>query len=149
MNSVQLIGRITAQPEVRFTPKGMAVANGTLAIDDGFGDNKTTLFIGITFWGKTAETAGEHLVKGQRIGVTGRLSQEEYTPKGAEKPTRKTHVTVVAFDFLDKPAGYERGEQSSSGDSATRRESSRQRGDAATPPLDRGEDAEENDDIPF
>lgn len=133
MNSVQLIGRLTAQPELRHTPKGMAVANGTLAIDDGFGDSKTTLFIGLTFWGKTAETAAEHLVKGQRIGVTGRLSQEEYTPKGAEKPTRKTHVTVVAFDFLDKPAGYERGEQSSS------RESS--------PPADRSD--EENDDIPF
>lgn len=142
MNSVQLIGRLTAQPEVRFTPKGMAVANGTLAIDDGFGDSKTTLFIGLTFWGKTAETAGEHLVKGQRIGVTGRLSQEEFTPKGAEKAVRKTHVTVVTFDFLDKPAGYERGEQSGSREEAPpaeRRESS--------PPADRSD--EENDDIPF
>lgn len=107
MNSVQLIGRLTAQPECRYTPSGKAVANATLAVDDGHGDNKKTLFIGLTFWDKSAEVAAEHLVKGQRIGVTGRLSQEEFTPKGSDKPTRKTHVTVIAFDFLDKPQGYE------------------------------------------
>lgn len=146
MNSVQLIGRLTAQPEVRFTPKGMAVANGTLAIDDGFGENKTTLFIGITFWGKTAETAGEHLVKGQRIGVTGRLSQEEYTPKGAEKPIRKTHVTVVAFDFLDKPAGYEQRDDQSRSQGQGHQPAAQQRRESS-PPADRSD--EENDDIPF
>jgi single-strand DNA-binding protein len=145
MNSVQLIGRLTAQPEVRFTPKGMAVANGTLAIDDGFGENKTTLFIGITFWGKTAETAGEHLVKGQRIGVTGRLSQEEFTPKDSDKPVRKTHVTVISFDFLDKPQGYERGERQPKGAAANGRNSlPPQEGLGNT---DGGED--EADDIPF
>jgi len=145
MNSVQLIGRLTAQPEVRFTPKGMAVANGTLAIDDGFGENKTTLFIGLTFWGKTAETAGEHLVKGQRIGVTGRLSQEEFTPKGAEKPTRKTHVTVISFDFLDKPQGYERGERQPEGAAGNGRNSAATQERSGN--TDGGED--EADDIPF
>jgi single-strand DNA-binding protein len=105
MNSVNIIGRITAQPEIRYTSNGKGVANATLAVDDGYGEKKKTLFLALTFWSPQAETAHQHLVKGQRIGVSGRLSQEEFTPQGADKPIRKTHITVVTFDFLDKPAG--------------------------------------------
>lgn len=112
MNTVQLIGRLTAAPELRRTPQGTAVASATLAVDDGFGTNKKTFFFGITFWGKTAETAEKYAVKGQRIGVAGRLSQDEYTPKGTEKPVRKTHVTCERLTLLDKPQGHDRGTNS-------------------------------------
>lgn len=148
MNSVNLIGRITAVPEVRYTPTGTAVANTSLAVDDGYGEKKTTLFLGVTFWGKSAEAAGKYLVKGQRIGVKGRLSQEEYTPKGGDKPIRKTHVTVEDFYFLDKPAGADGGERRDTGESQQqepRREQQKQR--QSTPPP--AGDHDEEDDIPF
>ena len=147
MNTVNLIGRITAVPEVRYTPTGTAVANASLAVDDGYGEKKTTLFLGVTFWGKSAEAAGKHLVKGQRIGVKGRLSQEEYTPKGSEKSIRKTHITVEDFFFLDKPAradGGERLDDQSRSQGEGHQPAAQQR-QSSPPPAD----SDEEDDIPF
>lgn len=107
MNYVHLTGRITSVPELRHTPKGTAVAETTLCVDDGYGDSKRTYFFRISFWDKKAETAAQHLVKGQKINVTGKLTQEEFTPKGEDKPKQSTRITVFDFDFLERPAGAE------------------------------------------
>lgn len=109
MNSVNIIGRLADAVELRYTPSGKAVANITLAVDDGFGDNKKTLWIGCTLWGKTAEIAQQHAVKGQKLGITGRLSQEEYEDKATGKKVRKTHVTAENLDLLEKPKGESQG----------------------------------------
>jgi single-strand DNA-binding protein len=99
MNQVQLIGRIGSDPEIRHTPSGKTVATLNLAVDDGWGDNKKTVWIGVTLWGTTAELCGRACRKGDRLGITGRLSQEEWEKDG--KKQRKTKVTAEAMHLLE------------------------------------------------
>lgn len=136
MNSVNIIGRLADAVELRYTASSKAVANITLAVDDGFGDNKKTLWIGVTLWGKTAEIAAEHAVKGQKLGITGRLSQEEYEDKATGKKVRKTHVTAESLDLLEKPRGESQGPSPARDNRG---------GQQAAP----APDFDEDDDIPF
>lgn len=135
MNSVNIIGRLTADPEIKYTGAGKAVCNLNLAMDDGWGDQKKTIFIGVTVWGPTAESVGKHCVKGQKIAVDGRLSQDEYEKDGQK--IRKTHVTASQVDFLEKPQG-QGGQQQQAPPQG--------RGGSAGIPADQHD---EEDDIPF
>lgn len=78
MNQVNLIVRVGGEVELRYTPAGKAVTSITLAVDDGWGDGKKTAWVGVTIWGPTAELAKKAVQKGDRLGITGRLSQEEW-----------------------------------------------------------------------
>lgn len=140
MNNLSIIGRITAVPELRHTPAGKAVADGNLAVDDGFGDQKKTFFFNVTFWGATAENLVKHVVKGQQLSIVGRLSQEEYTPAGQDKPIRKTRIICEKMGFLAKPqgaGGEPRQQQQPAAESA-------QPASAALPA-----DTQEDDNLPF
>ena len=112
MNKVHLIGNLTADPVVRFTQSGKAVARFTLAINEGYGENKRTDFPTIIVWGKTAETIGNSLHKGSKVAVNGKITTSSY-----EKNGQKVYTTEVTADmyggveFLDKKQG---GSQSSS-----------------------------------
>jgi single-strand DNA-binding protein len=112
MNKCHLIGNLTADPVVRFTQSGKAVARFTLAIDEGYGENKRTDFPTIIVWGKTAETIGNNLHKGSKVAVNGKITTSSY-----EKNGQKVYTTEVTADmyggveFLDKKQG---GSQSSS-----------------------------------
>ena len=142
MNNVSIIGRITAVPELRHTPAGKAVADGNLAVDDGFGDQKKSFFFNVTFWGATAENLVKHVVKGQQISIVGRLSQEEYTPAGQDKPVRKTRIICEKMGFLAKPqgsTGEPRQQQSAPPKSGP------PQGASAAP----ADDFQEDDDVPF
>lgn len=114
MNKVHLIGRLTRDPEIRYTQNGKAMARFTLAIDDGYGENKRTDFPTIIVWGKTAETIGNSLHKGSKVAVNGKITTSSY-----EKDGQKVYTTEVTADmyggveFLDKKQG---GSQSSSVD---------------------------------
>lgn len=141
MNSVQIIGRIIAVPELRCTPQGKAVADGNLAVDDGFGENKKSFFFNVTFWGATAENLVKHVVKGQQLSIVGRLSQEEYTPKDSGKPVRKTRIICEKMGFLAKPQGSQPGEPRQQ---QPAKQSSPQ--GASSAPAD---DFQEDDDVPF
>lgn len=89
MNSVQLIGRLTADPDVRYTPGSqMAVAKFRIAIDDGYGEKKRTNFIPVTVFGKTAENCEKYLKKGLLVGVNGKIQTGNYEKDG------KTHYTT-------------------------------------------------------
>ena len=101
MNSVNLIGRVGGDVELRYTPSGKAVAQLTLAVDDGWGENKKTAWIGVTLWGPTAELAKKAVRKGDRLGIAGRLSQEEWDDKETGKKQRKTKVTCESMDLLE------------------------------------------------
>ncbi len=106
MNKVHLIGRLTRDPEIRYTQSGKAMARFTLAIDDGYGDNKRTDFPTVTVWGKTAETIGNSLHKGSKVAVNGKITTSSY-----EKDGQKIYTTEVTADmyggveFLDKKQG--------------------------------------------
>jgi len=105
MNVVVLIGRLARDPELRFTPSGVAVASFTLAVDRPFTNQqgeRDTDFIDIVAWRKLAETVAEHLQKGRLVAVEGRLQIRSYEDR---EGIRRRSSEVVANDvrFLDWP----------------------------------------------
>lgn len=101
LNRVILIGRLTRDPELRYTQQGTAVARFTLAINRKFKREETD-FIDIVVWQKQAENCAQYLTKGQLAMVEGRLQIRNYEGQDGQK--RKA-VEVVAEDvkFLSKP----------------------------------------------
>ena len=82
MNTCNLLGRTTKDPDVRYTADTqMAVAKFTLAIDDGYGEKKRTNFIPVTVFGKGAEFCERYLTKGKRVAVEGKIQTGSYQNK--------------------------------------------------------------------
>ena len=110
MNSVNLIGRLTRDPEVRYTESQLAVARFSLAIDRGKdrnGESRGADFPGIVVFGKQAETCERYLAKGRRVAVQGRLQTGSYVNKEGAK-VYTTDVIADRVEFLywgDKPIG--------------------------------------------
>ena len=106
MNLVVLVGRLTRDPEVRYTPSQMAVATFTLAIDRPAGKEKHTDFPRVTVFGKQAENCERFLKKGLRCGVQGTLQTGSYEKNGETRYT--TDVIASRVEFLEwageKPA---------------------------------------------
>ncbi len=106
MNSVALAGRLTKDPEVRYSGEGMAVARFSLAVDRP-GKEKSADFPNIVCFGKTAEFVEKYIGKGRMVGITGRIQTGSY-----EKDGRKVYTTDVVADrveFLDrKPDGEQK-----------------------------------------
>ena len=102
MNSVQLIGRLTHDPDAARTTSGTPVTAFRLAIDRP-GRNAAD-FLTVKTWERLAETTAEHLTRGRRVAVEGRLAQEEWVGSDGRRAER---LTVVAdrVEFLDAPAG--------------------------------------------
>lgn len=100
MNKVILTGRLTADPEVRYTKSGKAVADFTLAVDIGYGENKKTSFIPCNAWEKTAETIGNTLEKGRKIIVDGEWHQQNWETQEGQK-RRKDLCLVRTFEYCD------------------------------------------------
>jgi single-strand DNA-binding protein len=98
MNSCIFIGRTTADIELRYTRDEKPVANFTLAVDDGYGDNKHTSFLSMTVWGKTAESMQKHVTQGTKIAVMCRARQDTWKAKdGSNRST--TGFVVDAWEF--------------------------------------------------
>lgn len=105
LNSVILIGRLTRDPELRYTGSGVAVVRFTLAVDRPFTDQqgeRQADFIDIVAWRRLAETVSNHLQKGRLVAVNGRLQIRSYD---AQDGQRRRVAEVVANDvrFLDRP----------------------------------------------
>lgn len=104
MNKVVLIGRLTRDPEVRYTPSQKVVCSFTLAVDRPYQNQqgqKEADFIPIVLWGKTAEVAGNSLSKGHRLGVSGRMQTRNYDDKDGKK-VWVTEVVGDSIEFLEK-----------------------------------------------
>lgn len=93
INYTIISGRMTDDPEVKILQDGKAVCNASIAADDGWGDKKKPIFLDCTFWGKTAEIAGE-LKKGSPVVVEGRLRMEEWEDKNTGAKRTKIAMTV-------------------------------------------------------
>ncbi|HKM28564.1 MAG TPA: single-stranded DNA-binding protein [Anaerovoracaceae bacterium] len=110
MNSVVLIGRLTRDPEIRYTPSTqMAVATFSIAIDrpQRQGAEKQTDFPRITVFGKQAENCEKYLAKGRLVGVQGRLQTGSYKNKDGVT-VYTTDVVADRVEFLewgDRPQG--------------------------------------------
>lgn len=103
MNTVNLIGRLVRDNELKYTKSGKAVATNTLALDDGWGDNKKSYFIPLVVWEKQAESLANYTGKGSKIAVNGKLTSRSYETQDGQK---RTIIEVVAnqyggIEFLD------------------------------------------------
>ena len=93
MNTIILSGRLTADPELRTTTNGIDVASATIAVDDGYGENKATDFIRLIFWRKLAETVTKYANKGNKIIIEGKLKMRRFEDKNGNKRTEyEVHV---------------------------------------------------------
>lgn len=100
LNLAILIGRLTADPELRYTPNGTAVATFTIATDRfGKEGEKETTFIPIVAWRKQAENCAEYLRKGSLAAVEGRINVRSYEDKEGKKRW-VTEVVAEAVKFL-------------------------------------------------
>lgn len=108
MNVVVIMGRLTADPELRRTASQVAVSAFTVAVDRRFvpkGEERQTDFIDCVAWRQTAEFLCRHFHKGQRIAVTGELQMRQFTDKNGNK---RTVYEVIAdnVEFCEsKPQG--------------------------------------------
>jgi len=104
-NKVILLGNLTRDPEVRYTPKGVAVASFTLAINRKFkqGDeNKEEVsYIDIVVFGKQAESCGQYLNKGDAALIDGRLQQRRWETEEGQKRS-KVEVVAQSVNFMPK-----------------------------------------------
>ncbi len=111
-NKVILVGNLTRDPEVRYTPGGSAVCDITLAVNYQWTDKRSNerkeevSFIDVTLWGRTAEIAGEYLAKGRPVLVEGRLHQDKWDDK--ETGQKRSKLKVVA-DTMQLMGGRSEG----------------------------------------
>ncbi|HZE13797.1 MAG TPA: single-stranded DNA-binding protein [Chthoniobacterales bacterium] len=146
-NKVILLGNLTRDPEVRYTPKGTAVTdlglavNRTYTADNGEKREEVT-FVDVTFWGRTAEVAGEYLKKGRPVFVEGRLQLDSWDDKTSGQKRTKLKVIGENMQMLGAPRGGGSGggdEESSGGSRASR----------PAPPPKAAPSAPDEDEIPF
>lgn len=144
INEVTLAGRLTRDPEIRYSPKGTAICRTGIAVnrswsgEDGQKKEEVT-FVDVDFLGDKAEHVAKFFTKGRPIYIRGRLRLEQWTDKQTNQPRTKLSVTGEQFQFVDsKP-------DSSGAVSPERAREELQKLKAATAPS-----AEpENQDIPF
>ncbi|WP_123042636.1 single-stranded DNA-binding protein [Cohnella candidum] len=166
LNRVILIGRLTKDPELRYTPAGVAVAQFTLAVDRPFSSSREegnrereADFIPIVTWRQLAETCANYLRKGRLAAVEGRIQVRNYE----NNEGRRVYVTEVIADnvrFLESPnresggGGAGRDEYSGGGGSGygggSRNSGSRNSGNNNDPFADDGRPIDiSDDDLPF
>ncbi|TET94029.1 single-stranded DNA-binding protein [Candidatus Aerophobetes bacterium] len=104
LNRVILIGNLTRDPELRYTPDGTPVASFTIAVNRAFttrqGEREAD-FIPIVVWRKRAETCSEYLAKGSQVAVEGRLQIRNYEDKDGVK-RRVAEVVAWSVQFLQR-----------------------------------------------
>ena len=99
LNKVLLLGNVTRDPEVRYTPKGSAVCDLGVAVNRAYttdsGDKREEVtFVDVTLWGRTAEVASEYLKKGRPVFIEGRLQMDTWDDK--QTGQKRTRLRVVA-----------------------------------------------------
>jgi|SRR5688572_13134121 single-strand DNA-binding protein len=151
-NKVILVGNLTRDPELRYTPKGTAVARLGLAVNrqwktDSGESREEVTFIDIDAFGRQAEVIGQYCKKGKPLMIEGRLKYDTWEDKQTNQKRSKLTVVLESFQFLgDGGGGGGRGgEAAPAGAAPARRPAAAAEppppGDSEGPPLD--------DDVPF
>jgi len=105
-NRVILVGNLTRDPQVKYTPSGMAVTEIGMAVGRVWNDRQTgqkreeTTFVDVTLWGRQAEIAGEYLVKGRPVLIEGRLQLDSWEDKQTQQKRSKLRVVVETMQLL-------------------------------------------------
>ena len=149
-NKVVLVGNLTRDPELRYTPKGTAVAKIGLAVNRTWksetGETKEEVtFVDVDVFGRTAENVGQYMRKGSPILIEGRLRLDTWEDKQTQQKRSKLGVVAETVQFL----GGSRSSESGGGDAAPRAS----RPAAAKPAPVATDDADvppvDDDDVPF
>ena len=122
LNKVMLIGNLTRDPEVRYTPKGSAVADIAIAVnrvytaDNGERREEVT-YVDVVLWARLAELAGQYLHKGRPVFIEGRLQMDSWEDKATGQKRSRLRVVGENIQFLDRREGGPTGgdEQGSHG----------------------------------
>ena len=158
LNKVMLIGNLTRDPELRYTPKGTAVADIGMAInrvrnDDQGQRQEETTFVDVTLWGRQAELAQQYLAKGRAVYIEGRLQMDTWEDKNTGQKRSKLKVVGENMQFIGSPSGGGGGNAPRQSQPPQQAPPPQDRPQAATPadqptgPDDDGGDG--GDDIPF
>jgi single-strand DNA-binding protein len=160
LNKVMIIGNVTRDPEIKYTPQGKAVTDVSIAVNRSYkvGEEKReeVTYVDVTLWGRTAETAAEYCKKGRAVYIEGRLQLDSWEDKTSGQKRNKLRVVGEDYQLLDRrPGGAGSAGGSGGGDEEyserppARREApssgggfSSGRNAAPQPPI-------EEDDIPF
>lgn len=122
LNKVMIIGNLTADPEVRTTPRGTSLTELRLAVNrvtsgQGEGERREEVtFLDVTCWGRTGEIAAQYLAKGRPVFIEGRLQQDTWEDK--QTGQRRSRIRIVAENLQllggrdgGAQGGYQRGSQ--------------------------------------
>ncbi|MGI8955735.1 MAG: single-stranded DNA-binding protein [Chthoniobacterales bacterium] len=151
LNKVLLMGNLTRDPEVRYTPKGTAVAELGIAVNRIYsGENgekrEEVTFVDVTVWGRTAENVGEYLKKGRPVFIEGRLQLDSWEDKTSGQKRNKLKVIADNVQFLGSRGGAGGGGPDEGEEAARSRPSS---GGSSSPPPKSAPSEPDDDDIPF
>ncbi len=161
LNKVFLMGNLTRDPELRYTPSGTPVCEFGLAVNRRFttrdGEQRDeTLFVEVTMWGRRGVAISEYFSKGRPIFIEGRLKYDSWETADG----RRTKISVVAenFQFLGRPGAAPEGQQAG-GAQSERTGSKKERGSGGSqprsaeesPPKEREQEGFDvsDDEIPF
>lgn len=105
VNKVMLLGNLTRDPEIRYTPKGTAVTDLGMAINRiRTGDNgeriEEVTYVDVTLWGRSAELAGQYLSKGRSVFIEGRLQLDQWDDKATGQKRSRLRVVGENMQFI-------------------------------------------------
>jgi len=152
-NKVILVGNLTRDPELRYTPKGMAIAKIGLAVNrvwrNEAGETKEEVtFVDVDVFGRTAENVGQYMRKGRPILVEGRLRLDQWDDKQTGQKRSRLGVVAETVQFLGSPAGAEGG-GAPAAPRAPRPAAPGASAPASAPEPLEGDVPPESDDVPF
>ena len=136
MNVFNCIGRVGKDAVERFTQGGKPVTGWSLAVDNGFGDNKQTIWLDCALWGERGGKLAQYITKGSQLGVTGELGTREHDGK--------TYITLNVRDVT-----LVGGKPDAGGGERPQRPATAQRRDPAPAKPANFDDVPFDDDIPF
>lgn len=162
LNKVMIIGNLTRDPEIKYTPKGTAVADIAIAVNrtytgpDGQKKEEVT-YIDVVLWERLAELAGEYLKKGRPVFIEGRLQMDTWDDKATGQKRSKLRVRGESMQFLGSrdgsggaPGAPSGGSDEDDGGGYTRQAPSpRPAPRPASAPRQQAPPADDGDDIPF
>ena len=154
-NKVILLGNLTRDPELRYTPKGMATARLGLAVNrsyktEGGETREEVTFIDVDAWGKQAELISQYLRKGAPLFLEGRLKFDQWDDKQTGQKVSKLRVVLENFQFVGGPRGEGAGGSGAPGPtSAPAPRPARPAAPAASPTAESDGPPPEDDDVPF
>ena len=155
-NKVVLVGNLTRDPELRYTPKGTAIAKIGLAVNrvwtNEAGEKKEEVtFVDVDVFGRTAENVGQYMRKGRPILIEGRLKLDQWDDKQTGQKKSRLGVVAETVQFLGSSQGGGEGGGGGGGSSTPAPRASRPAPAASAPaaePLE-GDGPPESDDVPF